>query len=121
MSVIGIDTSNYTTSIAFWDGTTGENCSKLLPVKPGELGLRQSDAVFAHIKSLPDVCGKASSIGTDHTDPLNIFTYCRTAAAQNTFTVIADHMCCRSIHHRLRHFALIFVLIINLKLPAKLL
>ena len=40
--VIGIDTSNYTTSIAFFDGTGGENCSKLLPVKQGELGLRQS-------------------------------------------------------------------------------
>ena len=36
--VIGIDTSNYTTSIAFFDGTGGENCSKLLPVKQGELG-----------------------------------------------------------------------------------
>ena len=51
MNVIGIDTSNYTTSIAFFDGIDGENCSKLLPVKQGELGLRQSDAVFAHIKS----------------------------------------------------------------------
>ena len=61
MSVIGIDTSNYTTSIAFWDGTTGENCSKLLPVKPGELGLRQSDAVFAHIKSLPELSGRLFS------------------------------------------------------------
>ena len=50
MSVIGIDTSNYTTSIAYFDGETGENCSRLLPVKPGELGLRQSDAVFAHTK-----------------------------------------------------------------------
>ena len=53
MSVIGIDTSNYTTSIAFFDGEGGENCSRLLPVRQGELGLRQSDAVFAHIKSLP--------------------------------------------------------------------
>ncbi len=41
MGVIGIDTSNYTTSVAFFDGTGGENCSKLLPVKSGELGLRQ--------------------------------------------------------------------------------
>ena len=46
MSVIGIDTSNYTTSIAYFDGEDGVNCSRLLPVKPGELGLRQSDAVF---------------------------------------------------------------------------
>lgn len=61
MSVIGIDTSNYTTSIAFFDGAGGENCSKLLPVKAGELGLRQSDAVFAHIKSLPELSSRLFS------------------------------------------------------------
>ena len=61
MSVIGIDTSNYTTSIAFFDGEGGENCSRLLPVKQGELGLRQSDAVFAHIKSLPELSGRLFS------------------------------------------------------------
>ena len=41
MSVLGFDTSNYTTSIAYFDGTDGVNVSKLLPVKEGELGLRQ--------------------------------------------------------------------------------
>ena len=61
MSVIGIDTSNYTTSIACFDGEGGLNCSKLLPVKQGELGLRQSDAVFAHIKSLPELSGRLFS------------------------------------------------------------
>ena len=61
MSVIGIDTSNYTTSIAYFDGENGENCSRLLPVKQGELGLRQSDAVFAHIKSLPELSGRLFS------------------------------------------------------------
>ena len=61
MSVIGIDTSNYTTSIAYFDGNTGVNCSRLLPVKQGELGLRQSDAVFAHIKSLPELSGRLFS------------------------------------------------------------
>ena len=61
MSVIGFDTSNYTTSIAYFDGSDGMNCSKLLPVKQGELGLRQSDAVFAHIKSLPELSGRLFS------------------------------------------------------------
>ncbi len=61
MGVIGIDTSNYTTSIAFFDGVGGENCSRLLPVRQGELGLRQSDAVFAHIKSLPELSGRLFS------------------------------------------------------------
>ncbi len=61
MCVIGFDTSNYTTSIAYFDGVSGENCSQLLPVKQGELGLRQSDAVFAHIKSLPELSGRLFS------------------------------------------------------------
>ena len=58
MGVIGIDTSNYTTSIAFFDGIGGMNCPKLLPVQQGQLGLRQSDAVFSHIKSLPELSGR---------------------------------------------------------------
>ena len=61
MSVLGFDTSNYTTSVAFFDGTDGVNCSQLLPVKPGELGLRQSDAVFHHTKSLPELSGRLFS------------------------------------------------------------
>ena len=52
---LGFDTSNYTTSIAAFDGVKGENRSRLLDVKPGELGLRQSDAVFAHVKRLPEL------------------------------------------------------------------
>lgn len=61
MSVIAFDTSNYTTSIARFDGVTGENCSQLLPVREGELGLRQSDAVFHHTKSLPELSGRLFS------------------------------------------------------------
>lgn len=57
MKILGIDTSNYTTSAALFDTETGEirQSKKLLPVKKGELGLRQSDAVFHHTKQLPDV------------------------------------------------------------------
>ncbi len=61
MSVIGFDTSNYTTSIACFDGHSGVNCSALLPVREGELGLRQSDAVFHHTKSLPELSGRLFS------------------------------------------------------------
>ena len=75
MRVIGIDTSNYTTSIAFFDGVGGENCSKLLPVKQGELGLRQSDAVFAHIKSLPELSGRLfSHIENSSIDAIGVST-----------------------------------------------
>lgn len=55
MSFLGIDTSNYTTSVALFDGEHGCNCSKLLEVKPGTLGLRQSDALFAHVRQLPEL------------------------------------------------------------------
>ncbi len=54
---LGLDTSNYTTSAAVVDTCTGEIISraKLLPVAEGQLGLRQSDAVFNHIKALPNI------------------------------------------------------------------
>ena len=75
MGTIGIDTSNYTTSIAFFDGEGGENCSKLLPVKQGELGLRQSDAVFAHTKSLPELSGRLfSRIGEEPITAVGVST-----------------------------------------------
>ena len=52
---VGIDTSNYTTSAAICtkDGEVVANLKLPLPVKAGECGLRQSDAVFAHVKNLP--------------------------------------------------------------------
>ena len=53
MPVLGLDTSNYTTSAALFDGETGENVGCLLEVRPGERGLRQSDALFQHVKRLP--------------------------------------------------------------------
>jgi N6-L-threonylcarbamoyladenine synthase len=53
-SFLGIDTSNYTTSCALYnDDSTVFQQKKLLPVKEGELGLRQSDAVFHHTVQLP--------------------------------------------------------------------
>ena len=55
MMVLGLDTSNYTTSIAAFDGREGTNVSRLLDVKPGELGLRQSEALFSHVKRLPEL------------------------------------------------------------------
>ena len=51
---LGIDTSNYTTSVAVFDDETGEiiQQKRLLPVREGQLGLRQSDAVFHHTAQL---------------------------------------------------------------------
>ena len=54
-SCLGIDTSNYTTSAAVYrtDGT-GCNSSRLLNVEHGGMGLRQSAALFQHVKRLPE-------------------------------------------------------------------
>ena len=61
--VLGLDTSNYTTSAAVFDGRDGSNAGRLLDVRPGELGLRQSDALFQHVKRLPGMLEQLSSQG----------------------------------------------------------
>ena len=63
MSVLGLDTSNYTTSVAVFDGRTGQNEGRLLEVRPGELGLRQSDALFQHVKRLPELFARLDETG----------------------------------------------------------
>ena len=57
---VGIATSNYTTSVALCDadGNIIANLKRPLPVKSGERGLRQSDAVFEHVRGLPELFGK---------------------------------------------------------------
>jgi N6-L-threonylcarbamoyladenine synthase len=68
--VLAFDTSNYTTSCAVFDGYEGKNSGRLLDVKPGELGLRQSDALFSHVKRLPEIvsaleiCGNIIAVGS---------------------------------------------------------
>lgn len=57
---LGIDTSNYTTSVALYNTEDKSivNIKKLLPVKQGEKGIRQSDAVFHHTVQLPKLIEK---------------------------------------------------------------
>lgn len=59
----GVDTSNYTTSVAVFDSDKGivSNSKKLLPVADGEVGLMQSKALFEHIRQLPSVMEAAFS------------------------------------------------------------
>lgn len=63
MLTLGIDTSNYATSLAVFDTEAGEvvcDAKKFLPVRPGQLGLRQSDAVFHHTAALPQMLEELS-------------------------------------------------------------
>ena len=59
--ILGVDTSNYTTSVAVISesGELIANIKRPLCVKDGERGLRQSDAVFSHIKNLPNAFEEA--------------------------------------------------------------
>ena len=60
MMYLGIDTSNYTTSVATYDGKDVQNVRKIIPIKQGERGIRQNDGVFCHIKTLPKLYEKLS-------------------------------------------------------------
>jgi len=55
--VLGIDTSNYTTSVSLTDQNQNviEDRRRLLRVKQGERGLRQSNALFQHQENLPEL------------------------------------------------------------------
>lgn len=78
---LGIDTSNYTTSVALYNDKDNSvvNLKQLLPVKSGEKGIRQSDAVFHHTVQLPQLMKKVfddrdikiKSVGVS-TKPCNI-------------------------------------------------
>jgi len=61
---MGIDTSNYTTSVALIDQEEKliANLKRPLHVENGVHGLRQSDAVFSHIKNLPDIMREAKVV-----------------------------------------------------------
>jgi len=79
MIFLGIDTSNYTTSVAAADGDEVIfNGKKLLEVGKGNKGLRQNDAVFAHIRNLPRL---AESMGNIAFTAIGYSAYPRDAAA----------------------------------------
>lgn len=63
--ILGIDTSNYTTSAALLDTYSMQvkQVKKFLPVKKGERGIRQSDAVFHHVKQLPQILSELMDNG----------------------------------------------------------
>lgn len=78
---LGIDTSNYTTSVCLYDSESGKVISKrkLLPVKDGELGLRQSDAVFHHVQQLPELFEEAFADYSDQIEAIGVSYAPRTA------------------------------------------
>lgn len=55
MTILGIDTSNYTTSLSLVGEEGFVHVRRILNVKKGECGLRQSDALFLHTVNLPEL------------------------------------------------------------------
>ena len=84
---IGIDTSNYTTSAAVCTemGEVVANFKIPLPVKFGECGLRQSDAVFAHVKNLPEIMQRLKSFLRDVYHPMAIGVSARPREADGSY------------------------------------
>jgi N6-L-threonylcarbamoyladenine synthase len=84
---IGIDTSNYTTSAAVCTemGEVVANFKIPLPVKFGECGLRQSDAVFAHVKNLPEIMQRLKSFLRDVYHPIAIGVSARPREADGSY------------------------------------
>ena len=71
---VGFDTSNYTTSAAVCsvDGKIIANLKIPLPVRSGECGLRQADAVFAHVKNLPVLTDRLGEVLGDRYEPIAV-------------------------------------------------
>lgn len=60
--ILGIDTSNYKTSVALLNGEEIVfDLRRFLQVKPGERGLRQSEAHFQHVNNLPELFEEINS------------------------------------------------------------
>ena len=64
MHYLGIDTSNYTTSVAVLDdqGQLVFENRRLLQVAQGKHGLRQSEALFQHVKVFPEIYNLPASL-----------------------------------------------------------
>lgn len=60
---LGIDTSNYKTSVALYDPQNGfyVNETQLLHTPKGKIGLRQSEALFQHVNQLPEILKRLPS------------------------------------------------------------
>lgn len=92
MTVLAFDTSNYTTSVAVFNGTEGHNVSRLLDVEKGCLGLRQSDALFSHVKRLPELTDRLfSDIGTVKIDAIGVSTRPRAVEGSYMPCFLAGH------------------------------
>ena len=118
-AILGIDTSCYTTSCALMrlDGQVLSSVRLPLEVAPGNRGLRQSEAVFQHVKQLPEALEKALAASED----IRIAAVCASATPTDRLgsympvfvaglsfargIAQALRVCCYHTSHQRGHFA----------------
>ncbi|MFV0498118.1 MAG: peptidase M22 [Candidatus Fimivivens sp.] len=86
LGYLGIDTSNYTTSCAIYRAGGIVSQKRLLPVPLGQVGLRQSDAVFSHVKAFGALM---ATLRTQDDQPLAAI-----GAARRPRDVVGSYMPC---------------------------
>lgn len=94
---LGIDTSNYTTSTALYTSGAKQILQRKLPlpVKPGTVGLRQSDAVFGHVKALGSLLEQLLN-GGEKPDAIGVSVTPRKAEGSYMPCFLAGEMAARS-------------------------
>ena len=105
MSVfLGIDTSNYTTSVAAYDTKNNKMLShkKLLPVEKNACGLRQSDAVFSHVKQFDEIVKEVMSEVDDEITAIGVSTSPRDAEGSYMPCFMVGKMVANSISSALK-------------------
>ena len=85
--ILGIDTSNYTTSAALLDteGNLIVEQRSLLEVEEGQRGLRQSKAVFQHVERLPEGIEDLKKAGLAKQDLVKVVVSTRPSSAADSY------------------------------------
>lgn len=104
MKLLGIDTSNYTTSCALFDTDSMEimQQKQLLPVPEGQAGLRQSDAVFHHVRQLPTLTEQLLADYDGRIDAMGVSTQPRSAEGSYMPCFLAGQGAARMLSAALR-------------------
>lgn len=99
MITLGIDTSNYATSVGLVDNEKHEiifHEKRFLPVEQGRIGLRQQQAVFEHIRNLTDILSTldvkgigAIGVSVKPRDEENSYMPCFLAGKMSAYSVAA--------------------------------
>lgn len=99
MITLGIDTSNYATSVGLVDNEKHEiifHEKRFLPVEQGRIGLRQQQAVFEHIRNLTDILSAmdvkgigAIGVSVKPRDEENSYMPCFLAGKMSAYSVAA--------------------------------